>query len=403
MASRRGRGIGCEMKGRVVKVVYQTYLPYQGRYPRISGQAKILQENGFEVVILACDREGTHPPQEVVEGIPVQRIPVQTGEMRGPLRQLFPLLLFWIRALKMLRTWQFDLLHCHNLDVLPLGYLVKLCTGRPVLFDAHEPDYYALWPERWRFLLSFLYALERTLARRVDGVSVTNEYQVQKYRKAGVRHVELIGNYPLPHLRLSELPVEKFARETVTFGRLGTIYPAAGFEETIAAFRQISLSYPQVRLLLAGRVVENYQQTFFQLIQSLQDRVEFIGAYPAEKMPELYHRMDVSLLVYPRSPWFRHITPRKFFDSLANGVPVIMTDIGGLGKCIQAHNCGLVVNEEEIESIVQAMRRLIEDKGLRKTMAHNALHLAQTEFDWQAMARRYVTFQHRLLAQGRKA
>jgi len=379
-----------ETKVKIIKLIYQTYLPYQGRYPRVSGQAKILQESGFDVTVLACDREGSHPGREILEGIQVQRIPVKTREMRGPFKQTLPLLLFWIKSLKWLLIHQVDILHCHNLDVLPVGCLAKLLKGCRVLFDAHEPNYYALWPKKWKPILKPLKAFERVSARSVDTISVTNHYQVQKYQKMGARRVELVGNYPHPCLGATEVDEEKFLRTHVTFGRLGTIYPEIGIEASVEAFIRIIEVYPQARLLIAGRVVDNHKEDFLRMIEPIRNRLQLLGAYPAQKMPDLYRQIDVSLLIYPKSAWFRNITPRKFFDSLANGVPVIMTDIGELGDIIRSRKCGLVVDEQDNDTIFDAMARMIEDTVLRRTMALNALSLATTDFNWNTMARRYV-------------
>ena len=388
-----------ETKVKIIKLIYQTYLPYQGRYPRVSGQAKILQESGFDVTVLACDREGSHPGREILEGIQVQRIPVKTREMRGPFKQTLPLLLFWIKSLKWLLIHQVDILHCHNLDVLPVGCLAKLLKGCRVLFDAHEPNYYALWPKKWKPILKPLKAFERVSARSVDTISVTNHYQVQKYQKMGARRVELVGNYPHPCLGATEVDEEKFLRTHVTFGRLGTIYPEIGIEASVEAFIRIIEVYPQARLLIAGRVVDNHKEDFLRMIEPIRNRLQLLGAYPAQKMPDLYRQIDVSLLIYPKSAWFRNITPRKFFDSLANGVPVIMTDIGGLGDIIRERNCGLVVDETDIDTIRDAMTQLIEDTALRKEMGRNALSLAKNEFGWETMARRYIRLQEDLIPQ----
>ncbi|MEW6221043.1 MAG: glycosyltransferase [Thermodesulfobacteriota bacterium] len=386
------------MSRRIVKVIYQTFLPHQGRYPRLAGQARILAEAGFAVTVLACDRDGHHPKREERDGIEIIRIPVPTGEMRGPLAQLLPLLRFWRQALAWLRRHPYDLLHCHNLDILPLGVLARRALGRPVLYEAHEPNYYALWPERWAFALKLVTAIEHRLIRAVDGVSVTNDYQVDKCRQLGARRVLLAGNYPLPHLRVAAIPEEKWSRAAVTFGRLGTIYPDTGFEASFAALTQVLERHPATRFLVGGRVVDRYQEAFSRLVAPVREAVQLAGAYPAEQMPDLYRAIDVSLLIYPRSPWFRNITPRKYFDSLANGVPVIMTDIGGLGRVIRERQCGLVVDDQDPAAIAAAMATLITNPALRRRLADNALALAATDYDWARMARAYVALQEEILA-----
>jgi hypothetical protein len=86
-------GSGGDAK-RVVKLLYQSYLPHQGRYPRVSDQAQILGNAGFEVTVLACDRECRHPREETLEGVRVERIPVRTRENLGPLLQWLQLLIY---------------------------------------------------------------------------------------------------------------------------------------------------------------------------------------------------------------------------------------------------------------------------------------------------------------------
>jgi len=374
----------------VVKIIYQTYHPQQGRYPRVSGQARILREAGLEVKVLACDREGLHPESEVLDGIAVSRLRIPTGEMRGPLRQLRPLLRFYRRALAWFREHPADIVQCHNLDVLPLGVILKRRTGCRLVFEAHEPNYYALWTGPRKALVGCMEALDSWLARRCDAISVTNYYQVEKYRGLGVPRVELMGNYPPPELRRPEVPAEKLSAGETVFGRFGTFYPDVGLEATLEAFAAARAHLPGARLLLGGRVVDAYRPAFDAALQRFPGGVEYLGAYPAGSMRDLYDRIHVSVLAYPRSAWFRNITPRKFFDSICNGVPVIMTDIGGLGEVVRTHDCGVVVDHDRPQSMADAMLELSRNRARLRELTENALRLANTEYSWEGLRTRYL-------------
>ena len=109
------------MGARIVEVISQSYLPWQGRYPRVSAQAKALQRAGHQVTVLACDRDARHPPQDVVEGVPVERLPIPAAEMGGPVRHLGPLLQFYRKAREWADGRAIDVVVCHNLDAMPLG------------------------------------------------------------------------------------------------------------------------------------------------------------------------------------------------------------------------------------------------------------------------------------------
>lgn len=372
------------MKKKVVKLLSQSFLPIQGRYPRIYSEAVTLRDIGYDVLVVGWDRTGRCDKKESYDGITVERIKVKSSEMRGPV-QIFFLLSFWIKVFIRLLFEKIDAIHCHNLDILPLGYVLSKVKRCPVFYDAHEPNYYALWPGKWQKFLGIINAIESFLSKRVDCVIVTNNYQLTKFKKIGVKNTVLVGNYPVPSFIIEKVPQEKFQKSEIIFGRIGTIYQNVGIEETAEAFKYIVNKHNRAKMLLAGRIVETYRPDLMRSIGGLEDRIELLGPYHAEEIPNLYRRIDVSLMIYRKNNWFRQITPTKFYDSLANGVPVIMTDIGGLGEIIETYNCGIVVDENDIPGICRAMEQLIDDRELRRKMSENGLNLIKQEFNWKKM------------------
>jgi glycosyltransferase involved in cell wall biosynthesis len=368
---------------RIVELIYQSYLPWQGRYARVSAQAQALQRAGHDVTVLACDRDARHPTRDVIHGVLVERIPVRTGEMRGPLRQLGPLLRFYLRAREWAEAHPIDVLVCHNLDVMPLGLRIRRRQGCVLIFDSHEPHHYAMWEGGLRLLLPLVERLDVVMARAADAVTVTNTYQMRKYTMAGVRHVRILGSFTPLSGRVARIDPLKFDRAETRFGRFGTFFHGVGLEPTVEAFRRLRAVRDDVGLLLGGRVLEAYQQTFNETVAGLAPRVQVLGAYDTATTPDLYSRVHVSVLTYPRSRFYRHTTPLKFYDSISNGVPVIMSDIGGLGEVIRKHQCGLVVDPDDVEAIRRAMERFASDRDMLRAMSGNALSVALGEFSWE--------------------
>jgi len=221
-------------------------------------------------------------------------------------------------------------------------------------------------------------------ARRADAVIVTNSFQVEKFLARGIKRVREIGNWPVKEI-IVERPHRKKGRGLV-FGRIGTIYPDIGLEEALSAMKEIVKKYPDTKLFLAGRVVETYRPEFERIIKEMGPLVEYHGPYGAPEMKALYEKIDVSLLIYRRNDWFTHITPTKFYDTLANGVPVVMTDIGGLGPVIKERECGIVVDEKDSGSIVSAMERFITDNRFRREASKRGLSLIKEELNWEQAA-----------------
>lgn len=375
-----------------VLMLYSACLkPFQGRYRRVMNTARALAESGYRVTILAWDREARFERVERVGGVEIRRFRIPAPAGAGP--ALAPrLLAFWFVVCTQGLRDRADVIHCHNIDVLLPGFLLARAERAKLVLDACEPEYYTYWRPGFRMLTRTIRTLEQWLSRQCSLVLVHNEYQVGKYGHWGSIRVELVGSYP--SLSLTEEAAaarREIARaDGIVFGRIGTIYEDNGIEEIVAGFERLKETHPQVRLLLAGRVLERYEATFRRLIAPLGDAVDIIGAFPESAMPHLYARTDVSLMLYRPSAWFSPITPTKFFDSLACGVPVLTSPIGGLPDIIARAPCGVVVTDLSPESVADAMGQLADDADARRRMACRGLELVRTEYNWEAMKARLL-------------
>lgn len=381
---------------RVVMLFTNSFEPFQGRYHRVYNEAQSLIAEGYPVTILAWDRRLCCKPEEVVDGIRVVRFRLRAGERTGP-RFLPKLLAYWAWTVSQLCRRGCDVLHLHNVDVLPLGVLLKYCLRLRVILDVCEPDYYAMWDARLTPLVNLIAAVERTCSRRVDYVLVHNRYQVRKYTRWGIERVEQVGSYPtLSMIRAAPKEV-RTGSEPVVLGTVGTFFHNSGVEETVAAFRQVAARDGNLKLMLAGRVMDYYLERFAALVRPIDQMVEVTGAFDSATIPEIYDRIDVSVMVCEKDRWYTNITPTKFFDSLANGVPVIASDIGGLGELVQEIGCGIVVKDEkDIEGIAKAMQFLVDHPEERSAMGKKALAAAQDEFNFDRMAKRLVRVYERI-------
>ena len=368
----------------------QGFVGFEGTYPRMINTAKCLLRKSYEVLVIGWDRDCSYPPSESVEGIRVERIGIRAGDMRGPINQFLPMTLFFVKAFWKLMKYNFKVIHCHNIDVLPLSYIVSRIKKTKLILEAHEPDYYAFWPKKWHVFLRIIQSLEKYFSKRADYVIVTNSYQVEKYRNSGIENIVLIGNYPVNSIILEELPEEKFLREDLFIGRVGTIYQGTGIEEIIEAFQRLFLRHRNIKLYFAGRILNGYTEEFNRLIDPIRDKVIVAGAYHFDDIQRHYEKIDISIMPYRKNAWFKNITPSKLFDSLANGVPVITTDIGGVGDMLKKYNCGIIVEDGDITGIERAIESLLVDVKLRKKMAQNGLDAIKKEHNWNLMEERLI-------------
>ena len=379
-------------KGNVKNVIMlfsMSFLPYQGRYLRVYNEATSLVKAGKNVTIIAWDRDCKSPRDEVIEGVKIERIWSKAGFQRGP-SNLFSVVMFYLRLFPRLFGKKFDVIHCFNLDTIFPGLFMAKVMGKKTVLDLCEPNYYTNWSSRFGFFISLLQYYERFFSRRFDYLFVHNVYQIRKFREYGVSTIEQIGSYPNSSLIKEKVNVQKGISGKVVIGRLGSIYKNNGIEEMIDAFKRLKVVTPGIKLLLAGRVFDEYREEFNSIVLPLGDAVEIIGEFSPEDLPALYDKIDISLQLSRRTDWFKNITPTKFFETLACGVAVITSDIGDLREIIEMYNCGIVVDETSIESVYLGMKRLVEDPALRLKIAENGLKAVKERYNWNIMEQKII-------------
>jgi len=365
-----------------------SFLPRQGRYLRIYNEARTLVEAGYDVTLIAWDRDESCPAFENIDGIKVERIPLRAGFIKGPINALKHIP-FNAKLLKRVVSCDADVIHCFNLDTMLVGLAAAKVRRRKVTLDLCEPSYYSNWSKRYLPLTKSIGWLERLLCKRFDCVFVHNLYQMRRFKEYGVKNLEQISSAPQAKM-IVEAPSLNSDGKQITLGRLGSIYPESGLEETVAAVRYMIERGASIKLLLAGKIMEEYRSTFESLIQPIHAHTEITGPYHPEHLRELYARVDLSIQLYRLTDWYKHITPTKFFESLAHGVPVIVSEMGDLRELIEKHQCGIVVDETNPQTVLDGMEQAIQEPERIEQMATNGLRLVREEYNWDVMGNRLL-------------
>ncbi len=378
------------MRPKVVMCFSMSFQPYQGRYLRVYNQATTLIQEGYDVTLLAWDREGRSLPCEEREGIKIKRFCIKAGIGRGPHKNAWNVLRFNWRVSRYLLTQDYDIAHCYNLDAIAAVVTAARLRRKKCVLDLCEPEYYAFWNKKFRSLLKVINAAETRLARLYDHVLVHNRFQLDKFKRKGIEHVSQVGSYPnlyrLPEE--DETSIEK-SKDRIVIGRIGTFYQDNGVEELVEAFRRLRMRQNErrlpidYRLFLAGRVYDSYKPDFERLIEPLSDHIEVHGPFDSAELHRMYQKVDISVIFVRKTKWFANITPTKLFDSMANGVPVVGNEIGEVKQIVEEGVCGVIIDETDPESIADAFEALARDPDKRREMGRAARRLAKEKYSWE--------------------
>jgi len=89
-------------------------------------------------------------------------------------------------------------------------------------------------------------------------------------------------------------------------------------------------------------------------------------------------------------------SPLKLNDYMSAGRPVVITNVGDVAKLVARGNFGLVVNDDP-EVLAQTVFHLFKEPALRQEMGRRARYLAESEFAWDSIAKRLMSFYYEVI------
>lgn len=125
--------------------------------------------------------------------------------------------------------------------------------------------------------------------------------------------------------------------------------------------------------------------------EGLGELVRWIDPIPKRELARVLPSMHVGMMILRNLPDFYYGTsPNKFFDYIAAGLPVLNNYPGWLEGLIKQHDIGLVVPPDDPIAFADAVLALRERAAELPQMGARARRLAETEFDRDLLAGRFV-------------
>jgi glycosyltransferase involved in cell wall biosynthesis len=153
---------------------------------------------------------------------------------------------------------------------------------------------------------------------------------------------------------------------------LGRISPETGLHIFQAVAEQT-----RCRVTLVGRKCVSVNE---------KGPLEFLPFVPPKDIIRWYEQMDIALLPYQRNlDTVDSMSPVKLFEAMAAGRPVIASDLPVLREIITDGENGLLVQPEDPQAWIQAIRRLQKSPQLAAEIAGNARKTAQS-YSWDRRA-----------------
>ncbi len=259
-----------------------------------------------------------------------------------------------------------------------------------------------LWVEDWSIRVPIslkaklrfypMFALKMCILRSVDAIVVEGTAQKRHLQKLNIpdEKVFFSNHCSLDYSRIDSQNLKQ--RLNIKSGLvvlyLGQIVKRKGLDVLIEAFSAIEREIDDVFLVICGD--GDFRPFCEHVAKQLKIRhVRFLGTIPEKEIASYYRTADVFVLPSCIRPdqkikvegWGLVVN-----EALSMGLPVITTNVVGAAVDLVRNGFnGYVVKNGNVDDLCLALRRILENENLRKTMGENSRRIFEEFNDFDKM------------------
>lgn len=261
-----------------------------------------------------------------------------------------------------------DVIHSHF--AVPEGTAGwQAAGGRPVILTLRGVDILTIPSIGYGFSLDSGYRRRlRAALQRVEAVTVASSETLSAAVRAGAEpaNVHVIPNgVDIERFQRSATAEAAFranfglANQTIIAG-VGNLTPRKSFDVLIRAFAEVSISVPELTLVIAGEGPDRPRLEDIVARLMLGNRVRFVGAVSRDEIPGLYSAASVFVHA-PLAEGFGNVV----LEAMASGCAVIVTPTGA-GRDVVVDNVnGMVVGPGDVGHLAHALALLLSQPDRR--------------------------------------
>ncbi len=356
--------------------------------------AAALVKLGHSVTVLTSKHLPNLPPEEMIEGVKVIRLPVFCRLSKG----LIMPSIIW-RALKQVKEADVINLHTPQFEGAYLAIVARLL--RKPLVATHHSD--LTMPSGWLNQLAGRAAsLSNHLIAKCANWLVHNTQDFAENSPFLRKFIQKLQVIPPPIVvkSVTEEEIQAFISkhnikdDQVIIGMAARLAAEKGVEYLVEALGKVRKTIPSVRVLFAGEYQhvigeESYKEKIMPMIEKLGESWTFLGVDSQAERAAFYHVCRV--LVLPS------VNNTETFgmvqvEALKCGTPVIASDLPGVRQPVLRSGLGEIVPPKNSQALAQAILRVL-DRYPHKVDAKNFAD----QFSPETIAKNYEALFERLV------
>jgi phosphatidylinositol alpha-mannosyltransferase len=366
---------------RIAQVSPYDFAHSGGVQRHIASLGRELQSRGHEVSILApCTRNESAVDVGDADLRTFGRsVPVPTA---GSVARISLSVWHEWRLKTMLDNEQFDIVHIHE----PLMPMFALTASRfspsPTIGTFHAYN-----EGRGKGYMFWKKVLNRGAIRLNGRIAVSEPARdfASRYFEGDYRVIPNgldVERFSTPAPKPSVLKDD--AMNLVFVGRMNE--PRKGLRYVLGAYSLLKWEYPDLRLIVVGAGIPDRESYRIMGERSLDD-VVFVGPVTDAELPGYYQNADIFLAPNTGKESFGFI----IIEAMSASTPIVASDIPGFASVMTDGREGLLVPPKDEAAMAQAIKKLIENPGLRTQFAVDG-RATVNQYRWSRVADRVLDY-----------
>lgn len=281
----------------------------------------------------------------------------------------------------------FDVIHCH-------GNLVAFVLSKekeriPVLYTEHDaPPWICAYRTLYERLMrkSFYYALNKSAMERISHLITVSDAQrdflVNKWHIPKEKITTISSGVDIkmfsPSNNHNEYVRKKYSLPENYSIFVGRLEPRKGVDYLIKSMENV-----EITSMIIGEGPDRIRLEDLAIENGVHHKIMFTGGVSNEDLKSLYARARFFVL-----PSISEGLPLTILEAMSSGIPVIANNINGISEIVRHKYNGLLTRPNDVNSLSNAQRTLINDTSLCKEMGINARATVEKNYSWESVARR---------------
>ncbi len=294
--------------------------------------------------------------------------------------------LAFFEILKLYKKEKPDIIHLHSSKIglfgAIAGFVYKLGTKHKpkIIFTAHGWIFKEDMSNKKRFVAIFLAWLAAKFQDKIICVSEDDFNKAVKYKIAPTRKLFIIHNAiknenfltkEKARVEISKIVGKELKEDYFVVTNLGRLYANKGLNYLIKAIQEIkdrlqtsSYKLQDLKLVIFGDGPEREALERQVTSDKLQNCVFLVG--DKSNVSQYLKAFDAMVLSSVKEGF-----PYALLEAGMAGVPVVATNVGGIGEIIKDGETGILIESKDIKALTEAILKINNDKEFSEKISNN--------------------------------